>query len=169
MAQTPGTAQASRRIRSTRRSAFGLLAALLVQFGLGMWVNLFSHIPLQHPGHGAGNFFRGVFDSVTWADTSKQAPVVLAVHAGLGLLLVLASVVLAIQGVRTRRPAAGTAAVLTALFVLGAGFNGGSFLNYNKDLNSYLMAMLFAGAVLCCGLILVLPAGTGRNAPASGD
>ena len=33
-----------------RRWAFGLLVALLAQFGIGMWVNLFTNIPLSHPG-----------------------------------------------------------------------------------------------------------------------
>ncbi len=31
----------------------------------------------------------------------------------------------------------------------GAGFNGGSLLDYNKDGSSYVMALLFARALLC--------------------
>ena len=54
------------------------------------------------------------------------------------------------------------AAVLGALFILGAGFNGASFLNYNHDANSYVMALLFAAAVLCYSVILALPGNTER-------
>jgi len=145
-----------------RRWAFGLLVALLAQFGIGMWVNLFTTIPLSHPGHGANEFFTGTYHSVAWAETSPHAPLILAIHAGLGLLLVVGSVWLAVLAIRSRRRAVIWAAVLGALFIIGAGFNGGSFLDYNKDVNSYLMALLFAAAVLCYVVILALPAADRR-------
>src|SRR3974390_2686848 len=62
-------ARRDRRNRAARGWAFGLLVALLVQFGLGMYVNLFTYIPLIHPGHGAKNFFAGSYHSVAWAET----------------------------------------------------------------------------------------------------
>ena len=43
------------------------------------------------------------------------------------------------------------------LCIIGAAFNGASFLDYNKNVNSYLMALLFAAAVLCYVVILALP------------
>jgi hypothetical protein len=63
-----------RRNRAARGWAFGLLIALLVQFGLGMYVNLFAQIPLNHSGHSAKNFFAGSYHSVAWAETSPHAP-----------------------------------------------------------------------------------------------
>ena len=158
-------ARKDRRNRAARGWAFGLLIALLVQFGLGMYVNLFASIPLNHPGHGANNFFAGSYHSVAWAETSPHSPVILAVHAGLGLLLVLGSLWLAVLAIRGRRAGFVWAAVLGALFILGAGFNGASFLNYNEDANSYVMALLFALAVLCYSVILALPGTTERQAP----
>ena len=158
-------ARKDRRNRAARGWAFGLLIALLVQFGLGMYVNLFASIPLNHPGHGANNFFAGSYHSVAWAETSPHSPVILAVHAGLGLLLVLGSLWLAVLAIRGRRAGFVWAAVLGALFILGAGFNGASFLNYNHDANSYVMALLFAAAVLCYSVILALPGTTERQAP----
>jgi hypothetical protein len=155
-------ARRDRRNRAAQGWAFGLLIALLVQFGLGMYVNLFAHIPLTHPGHGAKNFFAGSYHSVAWAETSAQAPLILAFHAGLGLLLVLGSLWLAVLAIRGRRAAFVWAAVLGALFILGAGFNGASFLNYNEDANSYVMALLFAAAVLCYIVLLALPRSTQR-------
>jgi hypothetical protein len=156
-------ARRDRRNRAAQGWAFGLLIALLVQFGLGMYVNLFAHIPLNHPGHGAKNFFAGSYHSVTWAETSPRAPLILAFHAGLGLLLVLGSLWLAVLAIRGRRAGFVWAAVLGALFILGAGFNGASFLNYNKDANSFVMALLFAAAVLCYIIILALPRSTIRE------
>lgn len=170
-AQGPGAVRArrDRRNRAARGWAFGLLIALLVQFGLGMFVNLFASIPLKHPGHGAKNFFAGSYHSVAWAETSQHAPLILAFHAGLGLFLVLSSLWLAVLAVRGRRTGFVWAAVLGALFILGAGFNGASFLNYNEDANSYVMALLFAVAVLCYIIILALPARPGRQAPAASN
>ena len=159
-------ARKDRRNRAARGWAFGLLIALLVQFGLGMYVNLFASIPLNHPGHGANNFFAGSYHSVAWAETSPHSPVILAVHAGLGLLLVLGSLWLAVLAIRGRRAGFVWAAVLGALFILGAGFNGASFLNYNEDANSYVMALLFALAVLCYIVLLALSSRTERQVPA---
>jgi heme A synthase len=156
-----------RRNRAARGWAFGLLIALLVQFGLGMYVNLFAHIPLNHPGHRAKNFFVGSYHSVTGAETSPHAPLILAFHAGLGLLLVLGSLWLAVLAIRGRRAGLVWAAVLGALFILGAGFNGASFLNYNEDANSFVMALLFAAAVLCYIVLLAWPGRTERQAPAA--
>ena len=168
-APVPGAVRArrDRRNRAARGWAFGLLIALLIQFGLGMYVNLFANIPLNHPGHGAKNFFAGSYHSVAWAETSPHAPLILAFHGGLGLLLVLGSVWLAVLAIRGRRAGFVWAAVLGALFILGAGFNGASFLNYNKDANSYVMALLFAASVLCYVIILALPGRTERQPPAA--
>ena len=160
-------ARRDRRNRAARGWAFGLLVALLVQFGLGMYVNLFANIPLNHPGHRASDFFAGSYHSVVWAETSPHAPLILAFHAGLGLFLVVGSLWLAVLAIRGRRAGFVWAAVLGALFILGAGFNGASFLNYDEDANSYVMALLFAAAVLCYIIILTLPRSTERPAPAA--
>ena len=168
-APVPAAVRATRdrRNRAARGWAFGLLVALLVQFGIGMYVNLFATIPLNHPGHAASDFFAGSYHSVAWAETSPHAPVILAFHAGLGLLLVVASIWLAVLAIRGRRAGIMWAAVLGALFILAAGFNGASFLSYNHDANSYVMALLFAAAVLCYAVILALAGDTERQAPAA--
>jgi hypothetical protein len=50
--------------------------------------------------------------------------------------------------------------------VLGAGFNGGSFLNYHEDFSSMLMATGFAIAVAAYATGLYLAAGSNRRAAA---
>jgi len=119
-APVPGAVRArrDRRNRAARGWAFGLLIALLIQFGLGMYVNLFANIPLNHPGHGANDFFAGSYHSVAWAETSPHAPLILAFHGGLGLLLVLGSVWLAVLAIRGRRAGFVWAAVLCYIIIL---------------------------------------------------
>ena len=46
-----------------------------------------------------------------------------------------------------RRRAWVIASILGAIGVIGAGFNGGSFLNYGLDFSSMLMALGFAAAI----------------------
>jgi drug/metabolite transporter (DMT)-like permease len=42
------------------------------------------------------------------------------------------------------------------LLVLAAGFNGGAFSTYNKDVNSTLMALFFGAALLCYAIAVYL-------------
>jgi hypothetical protein len=127
----------------------GFLSAmimLVIQFLLGMAVNLFVTIPTDHPGARPPEYFSGVAQSVTWAII--HGPVLLILHASFGLLIVISASGLLSQAIRSRvRPMMVTTGI-GAVGVLAAGFNGGSFLNYNEDFSSMLMAGFFAIAVL---------------------
>ena len=141
--------------RRVRGAAFGLLIGLVVQFLAGMWVNLFVTIPDAHPGSKPSEYFSGSAQSVVWAITGSGLPA-LVFHAVWGLLLVLGSAALAFQARRLHRRSLTVAAVLGFLLVLGAGFNGASFLDFGEDFSSMIMATLFALAVLCYVSILVI-------------
>ena len=131
---------------------FGLIVLLLVQFTLGIATNLFVTIPLHHSGSQPGDYFTGSVSSIGWAIGSGG--VLLAAHAILGIGLVLSSVralVLAIR-VRERRLLVATAA--GGFFILGAAGNGASFLDYQHNVSSMIMASLFALAMLSYVLVL---------------
>ena len=119
---------------------------LTAQFLLGMAVNLFVKIPDQHPGANPPEYFSGVAQSVTWA--ILHGDVLLAIHAGFGLVLVVAALGTLVQAVANRRRGIVASAVFGFIGVLAAGFNGGSFLNYHQDFSSMLMAAGFAVAVV---------------------
>src|SRR5258708_12918074 len=75
-------------MREQMRNQFlGTLIFLIIQFLLGMAVNLFVTIPTNHPGTNPPEYFGGVVQSVTWA--ILHGHVLLIIHASLGLLLVL--------------------------------------------------------------------------------
>jgi hypothetical protein len=124
----------------------GTLISLLVQFMLGMAVNLFVKIPEDHPGARPSEFFAGAVSSVTWA--LLQGPVLLILHASLGLLLAVSAVVILVRGFSWGTLGVRVTCILGAVGVLAAGLNGGSFLNYDQDVNSLLMSAGFALAVL---------------------
>jgi len=131
--------------RQLRISFLFALVMLIAQFLLGMAVNLFVKIPTDHPGANPPEYFTGVAQSVTWA--ILQGNLLLAIHAGFGLLLVIAAVGTLVQAIGNRRRGIVVSAVFGFIGVLGAGFNGGSFLNYDQDFSSMLMATGFAIAV----------------------
>jgi len=135
------TAQ-QRAFRTTLAFALGIL---IVQFLLGMAVNLFVKIPTNHPGANPPEYFGGVATSVSWAIV--HGGVWLTLHASWGLVLVLGAIGTLIQAIRFGGGSRITFAALGFIGVLGAGFNGGSFLNYNEDFSSMLMAVGFALAM----------------------
>ncbi|HLI71533.1 MAG TPA: hypothetical protein VKV19_17390 [Ktedonobacteraceae bacterium] len=122
-----------------------ILFLLAIQFVLGMATNLFVTIPSDHPGANPPEYFSGLFHSMTWAVTSS--PLWLLLHASLGLLLVVLTLVMLISAIVARKGSWITVAVIGFIGVYSAGFNGGSFLNYNYDINSFFMAVGFIVAM----------------------
>jgi len=141
-----------------RGQLLGMLFMLIAQFLLGMAVNLFVTITRHHPGANPSEFFSGAAKSVFWA--ISQAPVLLILHAILGLLLAVNSIVILVAAFRLPSTAVRVLAALGALGIIGAGFNGASFLNYNHDVNSYVMSVGFALAtVVYVQMLAMTPAG----------
>ncbi len=114
---------------------------LVVQFFLGMVTNLYVTIPDHHPGANAQNYFSGAASSVGWAISGGA--VWLAMHATLGLLLVIGAIEFIVAAARSRNATWLWASIAGAAFIMGAAFNGASFLVFNKDYSSLIMAGLF--------------------------
>jgi hypothetical protein len=127
---------------------------VLVQAGLGMAVNLYVTVPAHHPGAHPANYFAGSIHSVTWAIAHGAAA--LAVHATLGLALAVFVVGAAVHALRAGRRAVGAWSILAGLFVIGAGFNGTSFLDFAHDISSLIIGLLALAAIGCYATALVL-------------
>jgi hypothetical protein len=143
--------------RQLRITFMFALVMLVAQFLLGMAVNLFVKIPTDHPGSNPPEYFSGVAQSVTWA--ILHGNIFLAIHAAFGLVLVIAAVGTLVQAIGNRRRGIIVSSVLGFIGVLGAGFNGGSYLNYHQDFSSMIMATGFAIAVVAYSAGLYLAAG----------
>jgi hypothetical protein len=154
-------AAATLRVSRVRRATLATIVLLLVQFGLGMAVNLYVSIPVHHAGAHGREYLSASAESVGWALAHGTAT--LAAHVIVGFLLTLSALGLVAQAVRLRRLGVLLAAMLGALCVIGAGFNGASFLDYAHNISSLIMALLFAGAVLCyLAIVYVTPAPPAR-------
>lgn len=127
---------------------------MLVQAAIGMIVNLKVTIPLHHPGAKPSNYLVGSFHSVVWSIGHGAAA--LAIHATFGLALVLFAIGIAIYAFRLRSGVIAAWSVLAAALILGAGFNGASFLDFNESTSSLIMALLAFGAVGCYSVVLFL-------------
>lgn len=117
------------------------LALLAIQFLVGMLVNLFVQVPAVHPGVGADNYFVGVAQGVAWA--LAHSALALKLHVIVGLLLFLAALALLALAIAVQRRAWIIAAVFGLIGIMGAGFNGASFMNYGHDFSSLIMSIGF--------------------------
>jgi hypothetical protein len=129
-----------------RTLTFITFLLLQVQFFIGMLVNLYIQVPAVHPGANSADYFSGVVQGVGWALTSS--PPALLIHVSLGLLLCLASLALLGFAIASRRLAWIISSTLGLIGVIGAGFNGASFLNYGHDFSSLLMSTGFLLATI---------------------
>lgn len=134
-----------------RRLALVLIGACLIQFLLGMVLNLFVVITRHHPGTSGSDFFSRAFQSVVWGISHGGF---LAFHVGLGILIFITSLRLAVAVFQVPQARVRTVGVLGAVSVLAAGFNGASFLSFNENFSSMIMASLFAVAVFCFSWVL---------------
>ena len=136
---------------------------MLLQAALGMVVNLYVTIPAHHPGARAADYFSGSIESVGWAIGHGSGALV--AHVLLGLLIGLFSLHVVALCVRSGQRAMAAWSALGALLVIGAGFNGASFLDYGHSVNSLIMALLALGAVGCYATVIFLTA----SRPAAGS
>ena len=141
--------------RELRQGYLGNLITLVAQFLLGMVTNLFVDIPKDHTGANPPEYFTGVASNVVWAIVHGPS-FWLTLHAVLGLFLVVFGFRVMLVAIRSRQRPMIIVAVIGALAILGAGFNGGSFLNYHEDFSSMIMAIFFAIAVTAYSVGLFL-------------
>jgi hypothetical protein len=123
------TAAASR-LAALRGNCMGAAVLLIVQFGLGMGVNLYVTLPAHK------SFFSTVFGSAT-----------LAVHAVVALALLGAAISALVRAIRTRRAVAFTGVGLAA--ILAAAIFGASFVGSQGQGASLGMALATAVAMFC--------------------
>jgi hypothetical protein len=146
--------------------ALAAAVLVIVQSAVGMVVNLYVNIP-PHPGAHPANFFTGSFQSVVWS--IGHGTFALVVHAVLGLALVILAIIVAVRAIYLHRRSVATCSILAALLVIGAGFNGASFLDFNLNINSLLMALFALGSVLCyVAMMYLLPVTQARGLDENG-
>jgi hypothetical protein len=143
-----GSGMSARQLAALRGNTFGVLVMLIVQFAIGITVNLYATIPAKDRGS-------GIFGAVGRALTS--GPASLATHAGLGLLIVLAAVALVVRSIVTRHTASIVLSAIGLAAIVSAALNGATFVADGGAASASLaMALSTAVAMLCYALGLLL-------------
>jgi hypothetical protein len=137
-----------------RRMILGAIVLVLVQTGIGMDVNLYVAVPTHHPGAQPANYLTGSVHSVAWA--IAHGALSLAIHASLGLALILLAIAIPVRTLKIASRSASGWTILAGALIIGAGFNGASFLDFGHDINSLIMSMLAFAALGCYAIVLFL-------------
>jgi hypothetical protein len=133
------------RIGGLRANALAAIVMLVLEYGLGMWVNLEAHIP--DADHGVG-FWAAFVDSIT------RDPVGLTLHALLGTLIIVTSTGLAVRSIATKRWSWSALALVALVSVLLAWLSGVLFVSSGDSEPSLVMA-LWTGVALLCDVLIV--------------
>ena len=152
---TASSRPSARDLARLRGQSFGLLVMLIVQFTIGIVVNLYVTVPAADKG--------GLFGALGKA--LSNGPAALASHAGLGLLIVLAAIAMIVRAILIGHPPTIVLSVLGLLSILGAAANGVRFVaDGGPDNASLAMALAAAGAMLWYAISLFVLGNTRPSA-----
>lgn len=141
------------RIRGLRANALAGLVMLLIEYSLGISVNLYSTLPPDDRGK---TLFAGLGAAV------GNGPLLVTLHALLGTLLLITGIAAVVRasrlGIRPLILLSGTA----LLAILVAWLSGSAFIGHQKAAASLAMALAAALAMLCYALV-IFTLGVGRT------
>jgi hypothetical protein len=145
----PSAQKRESRQAALRQANLAVLILLAVQFALGIGVNLYVTLPAAgHPGH-ASWFGNGAL---------------LALHATLGMLLILGAIFVLVRAIMARNAALIITSAAGLVAILLAAFFGSGFTDKLTDGYSLGMAIAFAVALACYAIGLYATS-TRRSGP----
>jgi hypothetical protein len=143
--QHPASASIAARVRGLRANSFSAVVMLLLEYGLGMWLNLYTDVP-------ESDHRKGLL--ATFASSVTHGAAVLAIHALLGTLLLVTAIIAVARAMRARRPVLIAIAAIGLVAVLAAWLSGTSFVSQDSNRSSLSMAIAAAVAILSYVTIL---------------
>ena len=134
-----------------RRGSMAALALVVVEYAIGMYVNLYVTVPGADRG-------RGLSTAIS------NGPVLLSLHAVVGLVLGLAGLGVLVQSIMARRWMVVGVSAVGLLALALASVAGAGFVNTRDTSASMAMSMLTGIALLCYAAnlyVLCPPEGAG--------
>lgn len=139
----PVSTEATASLARVRRGSLAVLVLLVLEYGIGMYVNLYVTIPRADHGRGLGSAI-------------ANGPAMLSIHAVIGLLLGLGALAVVVQAVTARHVGA-IASSAAGLFALAfASATGASFTSSGDAAESMAMSVLTGVGLLCYAANLYL-------------
>jgi hypothetical protein len=150
----------ARRIRGLRANALAAVVMMLIQYSLGVTVNLYSALPRGDRGKGLFGGFGAAIGN---------GPVVLTLHALLGTLLLITATAAVARSALLKATRLIWLSAIALLAMLVAWIAGATFVGKMNNGSSLTMALAAAAALLCYVLIIFIlsfqrPAATRRQA-----
>jgi hypothetical protein len=131
----PASTTATASLARVRRGSLAALVLLVLQYGIGMYVNLYVTVPRDDHDGGLGSAI-------------ANGPAMLSSHAVLGLLLGLVAIGVLVQAVIARHLGAIVSSALGLLALVSAAAAGASFTSSGDAADSMGMAVLTGVALL---------------------
>jgi hypothetical protein len=122
-----------------KHQSIGLLNGLALQFILGMMLNLFTTLPNKHPGQ-TGNYFVRSGHSFGWAITLGGG-LTLFLHVIVAIGLLLGSTAFVVRAAKAHSKLWLWVSSIGLIGILTAFSHGLAFLDFNNDVESFIMAM----------------------------
>ena len=139
----------NRKIRGLRINSFAAVVMLMIEFGLGIGVNLYASLPASGNGKGVlGAFLSAITDG----------PIALTLHALLGTLLIVSAITVVVRASSVRRTPLTVIAGAGLLAVVLAWLSGARFVGSGGNGASLVMALATGLAVLCYATIVLIGA-----------
>jgi hypothetical protein len=132
----PASVTATASLARVRRGSLAALVLLVVQYGIGMYVNLYVTVPRGDHGSGLGSAI-------------ANGPAMLSSHAVLGLALALVAIGVLVQAVMARHRGAIVSSALGLLALASASAAGAGFTSSGDAGASMGMAVMTGVALLC--------------------
>lgn len=126
-----------------RRASLAVLVLLVVEYGIGMYVNLYVTVPKVDHGGSLGSAI-------------SNGPATISIHAVLGLLLGLGALAVLVQSIMVRHWGLIALSVVGLLAMILASVMGTSFTRTGDASDSMGMSVMTGIALLCYAGILYL-------------
>jgi hypothetical protein len=135
-AARPVRAAGTAALARLRRASLGVLVLTVVEYGIGMYVNLYVTVPRADHGAGLGSAI-------------GNGPATLSIHAVIGLLLGLAALGALALAVMVRHAVVIAVSAVGLIALALASVFGASFASSGHDADSMGMAVWTGVALLC--------------------
>jgi hypothetical protein len=142
-AARPVTTAAAGDVTWLRRGSLAVLALVVVEYGIGMYVNLYVTVLPAGSGSRLGSAI-------------AHGPVMLGVHAALGLLIGICAFGVLFQAVLARHVGTMVASAAGLLALASAATSGANFISNGRASESMAMALLAGVGLLCYAANLYL-------------
>jgi hypothetical protein len=136
-------------VRGLRANSFAAVVILLVEYGLGIWVNLYGRLPASdHGANLAAGFGRAV----------AGGPAGLSIHAVLGAVLVVSAAIALARSILIRRVTLIALTSVGLLSIAAAALSGARFVGNGDNASSMTMAVAAGTAIGAYALVLLVTA-----------